>query len=87
MGLRPPRVSTTRCVALAGNETAIDHVLRETPDTVPAHLGERAVRVDVVHIEVRFGRRRRPDLDDAIGAYSEMAVAEPLHGLGAELQG
>ena len=64
----------------------VDDVLREAADAVAAHLGGGAVGVVVQHEEVGVRRRRGAHEDQPVSADAEVAVAEPLDGLGGEVE-
>src|SRR5207249_1333075 len=60
-------------------DAAIDDELHKAPQSVPGHLGFRAVRIEDAHLhgrDVRCGGEDQP-----IGASAEMAVAHAAGGV------
>ncbi len=72
--LAPASVSTLH-VAVVLTAGARD-VHGDAPDTVAAHLGDRAVRVQDAHAHVAARLAGRQHEDDAVGADAEPPVAE-----------
>lgn len=83
---RPARVSATRLPEATSASSRSTRYLAKQRTPLPAHLGQGAVGVDVVHVAVSLFRESRPHEDDAVGADAEVAVAQIRHLLVGQIK-